>query len=94
MKHLLEKKTKHFFIFFYFCFTEPKDVKLNIAQCFIMQNSNKRELRKIVFNHSPYISFEDFTESLLLNHILFLLDDTTLASDNLLSFKKNLLGKI
>ena len=62
-----------------------------------MKIPNKRELQQIVLNHSSNIDFKDFinlykkySEKLY----SFLVTDATLASDNLLRFRKNLLETI
>ena len=57
-------------------FRLPKDVRLNSTNFFIMKVSNKRELKKSEYTAEPYS---------------FLVDDTTLPSDNPLRFRKNLL---
>ena len=62
-----------------------------------MKIPNKREFQQIAFNHSLNIDFQDF-----INHYktctakpyCFLVTDTTLASDNSLHFRKNLLERI
>ena len=41
-------------------FKVPKDVRLNSTHFFIMKIPNKRELHKIVLNHSSNIDFKDF----------------------------------
>ena len=59
----------------------------------IMKIPNKRELQKIAQNHSSDISTNDFI-NIYKKHIAkpyyFLANDTTLASDNPLRFRKNL----
>ena len=75
------------------CF--PKNIRVNSTQFFIMKIPNKRELQQILFNHLDN-DFRDFLKSflnLLENHI-FLVIDTTLASNTRLIFSKNLLEKI
>ena len=60
-----------------------------------MKIPNEKELQQIALNHSSDISFKDFikihkictTES-----YSFLVNDTTLASDNPLRFGKNLIN--
>ena len=42
-------------------FAVPKNIRPNSTHYFIMKISNKGEVRKVVFNHSPDIDFEDFT---------------------------------
>ena len=73
----------------------PKNIRVNSTQFFIMKIPNKRELQQILFNHLDN-DFRDFLKSflnLLENHI-FLVTDTTLASNTRLIFSKNLLEKI
>ena len=85
--------------------------KLNISLVFITQsyfavaknirifcyeNSKKRELQQIAFNHSWDIDFKDFMnlyEKCTAKPYHFLVIDTTLASDNSSHFKKNLLER-
>ena len=62
-----------------------------------MKIPNKRELQEITLNHSSDIDFQYFmnlykkcTEA----PYSFLVIDATLASDNSLSFRKNLLERI
>ena len=59
---------------------------------FIMNIPNKRELQQIAFNHSSDIDYRGFMNTA--KPYSFLVIDTTLASDNLLCFRKNLLEKI
>ena len=57
----------------------------------------KRELQQIAFNHSSDIDFHYFInlyKKCTTKLYSFLLIDTTLASDNLLRFRKNLLERI
>ena len=65
----------------------PKDVRLNSTNFFIMKIPNKRELQQIALNHSSVIDFKDFMKP-----YSFLVNDTTLPSDDPLRFRKNLLG--
>ena len=58
-----------------------------------MKIPNKRELQRIAQNHSSNISNKDFIKThkkCSAKPYSFLVDDTTLASDNPLSFRKNL----
>ena len=76
-------------------FKVPKDVKLNSTHFFIMKIPNKRELQKIASNHSSDIDFKDFLniyKKCTTEPYSLLVNDTTLPSDNPLSFRKNLLG--
>ena len=75
-------------------FNVPKDVRLNSKHFFIMKILNKRELQQIAFNHSSDIEFKDFIKiykKCTVESYLFLVNDTTLSSDNPLRFGKNLL---
>ena len=76
-------------------FKVPKDVRLNSTHFFIMKIPNKRELQQIALNHSSDIDFKDFMniyKKCTKEPCSFLVDDTTLPSDNPLRFRKNLLG--
>ena len=74
-------------------FKVPKDVRLNTTHFLISKIPNRRELQQIAINHSPDINTNDFkniyrkctaeTYSIFVN-------DTILASDNSLRFRKNL----
>ena len=60
-----------------------------------MKIPNKRELQQIALNHSSDIDFKDFMKifkKYTAEPYSFLVNDTTLPSDNLLRFRKNLLG--
>ena len=59
-----------------------------------MEIPNKRELQQIALNHSSDISFKDFIKTYkkcTAKSYSFLVNDSTLPSDNLLIFTKNLL---
>ena len=76
------------------CFKKPKDVRLNSRYCFIMKIRNKRKLQQIALDHSSDINFKDFIKIYKIctaETYSFLVDDTTLSSDNPLRFRKNLL---
>ena len=76
-------------------FNVPKDVRLNSTHFFIMKIPNKRELQQIALNHSSDIDFEDFMniyKKYTKEPYSFLVNDTTLPSDDSLRFRKNLLG--
>ena len=71
-----------------------KDVRLNSTHFFIMKIPNEREIQQIVLNHSSDIDFKDFIESYTKytkEPYSFLVNDTTLPSDDPLRFRKNLL---
>ena len=76
-------------------FKVSKDVRLNSSHFFIMKIPNKRELQQIALNHLSDIDFKDFMKIFLkctAEPYSFLINDTTLPSDNPLRFRKNLLG--
>ena len=76
-------------------FKVPKDVRLNSTHFFIMKIPNKRELQQIALNHSSDINIKDFMKiykKCTAKPYSFLVDDTTLPSDDLLRLRKNLLG--
>ena len=71
-----------------------KDVRLNSTHFLIMKTPNKRELQQIALNHSSYVDFKDFIKiykKCTSEPHSFLVNDTTLPSNNLLRFRKNLL---
>ena len=71
----------------------PKDVRLNTRHFFIIKILNKGELRQIAIKHSSDIRTEDFIniyKECTAKPYSFLVNDTTLASDNPLRFRKNL----
>ena len=62
-----------------------------------MRIPNKREVQQIVFNHSSDIDFQNFMnvyKKCTEKPYTFLVSVTTLASDNLSCFRKNLSEKI
>ena len=74
-------------------FKVPKDVRLNTSHLFVTKISNKRELEQIAINHSSDITTKDFTNiyrECTAEPYSFLVNDTTLASNNPLKFRKNL----
>ena len=74
-------------------FKVPKDVRLNTTHFFISKIPNKRELQQIAINHSLYISTNDLTniyKECTAEPSSFLFNDSTLASNNPLRFRKNL----
>ena len=76
-------------------FKVPKDVRLNTSHFFIAKIPNKRKLQQIAINHSSDINTEGFANiyrKCTAELYLFFVNDTTLASDNLLRFRKNLFG--
>ena len=74
-------------------FKVPKDVRLNTTHFFIMKIPNKRELQQIAMSHSSDIDFKDFIKiykKCTDKPYSFLVNDTTLTSDDPLRFRKNL----
>ena len=71
----------------------PKVVRLNTTHFFIIKIPNKRQLQQIAINHSSDIDFKDFVKiykKCIDKPYSFLVNDTTLASDNPLRLRKNL----
>ena len=59
-----------------------------------MKIPNRKEVQQIAINHSSDIDFKDFMKiykKYTAESYSFLLNDTTVSSDNLLRFRKNLL---
>ena len=74
-------------------FKVPKDVRVNTSHFFIAKIPNKRELQQIAINHSSDINTKDFANiyrKYTSEPYSFLVNDTTLASNNPLRFRKNL----
>ena len=74
-------------------FRVPKDVKLNSTPFSIMKIPNKRELRQVALNRSSDIDFKDsikIYKKCTARPYSFLVNATTLPSDNPLRFRKNL----
>ena len=70
-----------------------KDVRLNTTHFFIMKIPNKRELQQIAINHSSDINTKDYIniyKKCTDKPYSFLVNDTTLSSDDPLRFRKNL----
>ena len=73
----------------------PKDFRRNSTHFFIMKIPNKRGLQQIALNHSSDIDFKDFIKiykKYTAEPYSFLINDTTLPSDDPLRFRKNLLN--
>ena len=74
-------------------FKIPKDVRLNTSYFFIAIIPNKRELQQSAINHSSDINTKDFANfyrKYTAEPNSFFVNDTTLASNNPLRFRKNL----
>ena len=75
-------------------FKGPKDVRLNTAHFLIAKISNKRELQQIAISHSSNINTKDFAKiyrKYTAEPYSFLVDGTTLPSNNPLRFRKKIL---
>ena len=78
-------------------FKVSKDVRLNTTHFLISKIPNKRELQQIAINHSSDINTKDFANiyrKCTAEPYSFFVNDTTLASNNPLSFRKNLFEHI
>ena len=78
-------------------FVVPKNITLNSTQYFITTIPNKPELQQIALNHSSDIGFRDFMnldKKCTATPYSFSAIYATLASDNPLLFKNNLLERI
>ena len=74
-------------------FKVPKHVRLNTSHFFIAKIPNKRELQQITINHSSDFSTKDFEniyKQCAAEPYSFLVNDTMLASNNPVRFRKNL----
>ena len=74
-------------------FKVPKDVRINTTHFFIMKIPNKRELQQTAINYSSDINTKDFVriyKKCTDDPYPFLVNDTTLLSNNPLRFRKNL----
>ena len=72
---------------------KPKTIRLNTTHYFIMKIPNKRKLQQMPSNHSSDIEFKDFMKlckDYTKEPYSFLMNNTTLPSDNPLRFRKNL----
>ena len=74
-------------------FKVPKDARLNTTHFFIMKIPNRREFQQVAISHSSGIDTKDFIKiykKCTDKPYSFLVDDTTLAPDDPLRFRKNL----
>ena len=72
-------------------FKVPNDLRLNTTQFLIMKILDKRELQQISINHSSNINTKDFIKIYKKRTdepYSFLVNDSTLSSDNPLRFRK------
>ena len=75
-------------------FLVRKSITLNSTHYFIMKIPNKQEPQQITFNHSSHVDFKDFFKKCTAKPYSSLVIDASLASDNPLNFRKNLLERI
>ena len=76
-------------------FKVPNNVRVNTTHFFIAKISNERELQQTALNHSSDIYTKDFIKihkKCPAEPYSFLVNDTTLPSDNTLRFRKSLLN--
>ena len=74
-------------------FKVPKDVRPNTTHFFISKIPNRRELQQIAINHSSVSTTKDFENiyrKCTAESYSFLVNDTTLSSDNPLRFRKSI----
>ena len=74
-------------------FAVPRNIRLNSTCYFVMKSPNKRGIQQIAFNHSPDFDVQDVLnlyKKSIAEPYSFLVIDTTLLSDNSLSFRNNL----
>ena len=74
-------------------FKVPKDVRPNTTHFFISKIPNRRELQQIAINHSSDSTTKDFENiyrKCTAEPYSFLVNDTTLSSDNPLRFRKSI----
>ena len=72
----------------------PKTIRLDSTHCLITKITNKRELQLIASNNFSGINFKDFMKlykSYAKEPYSFSVNNTTLSSDNILQFARNLL---
>ena len=78
-------------------FAVSKNIRLNHTHYFVIKILNNQRLQQVAFNHSSDINVQDFMnlfKKMYCKTILILVIDAALASDNPLSFKKNLLERV
>ena len=78
-------------------FSVPRNIRQTSTHYFIIKIPNKRELQQTALNHLSDIDFKDFIslyKKCTAKPYSFLVIDATLASDNPLRFRENLLERI
>ena len=71
----------------------PKEVRVNSTHFFIMKIPNERELQQTALNYSSDIDFNGFIriyKKCTAEPYSFLVNDTSLPSENPLRFRKNI----
>ena len=95
LKCFKRKKDQYFTFFISRSYFEvPKTIRLYATHYFMMKIPNKRDLQQIESNRFSEFGFEDFIvlyKDYTKEPYSFLVKDTTLSSDNLLQFRKNVL---
>ena len=74
-------------------FVVPKNIRLNSTHYFVIKVPSKRGLQQIWFNHFSHIDLQDFMNlyrKSTAEPISFSVIDTTVATDNPLRFRNNL----
>ena len=77
-------------------FKVPNEIRINTTHLFIAKIPNKRELQQIALYHLSDIDLKDFIKiykKYTVESYSFLVNDTTLPSNNPLRFRKNLSEK-
>ena len=75
-------------------FKVPKSITLNVTHYFILKTLNKRELQQMASNHSSENDLKDLMKlckDYSKDRYSFIVNDTTLSSDNPLQYMENLL---
>ena len=75
-------------------FALSKNIILNFTNQFNMKIPNKQELQQITFNHLSDIDFMNLSKKCFAKAYSFLVNNSALASDNPLHFRRNLLERI
>ena len=78
-------------------FVVPKNIRLNSTHYFVIKVPSKRGLQQIWFNHFSDIDLQDFMNlyrKSTAEPISFFVIDTTVATDNPLRFRNNLVEGI
>ena len=77
-------------------FAVPINIRLNLIHYFVMKIQSKREFQQVAFNNLSDSDFQDLMnlyKKWTTEPYSFSVIDTTLSSDNYLSFRKNIVDK-